>query len=108
MSAPASALLLFELPAGTSCGRDLACFHELLEAAQVAACLDTRLALEELGDEPPDRPARRIVRDRGAHDGAAGTGIDELDAATVGDVGAGRRLPVDLAARNILRHYRLP
>jgi hypothetical protein len=48
---------LLELHAGAGAGGDLAGFHQLLEAAQVAARLDGGLALEHLGDHLADNPA---------------------------------------------------
>ena len=62
-------------------GGDLAGFHQLLEAAQVAARLDRGLALEQLGDQLADRAAGRIVGDRRGDDRAARAGVAELDAA---------------------------
>src|SRR5215213_2486293 len=46
---------------GRGVGRDLARLHQLLEAAEVAARLDVRLALEQLGQAFPDDACRRIV-----------------------------------------------
>src|SRR4051812_23332795 len=42
-------------------GRDLARFHQRLEAAEIAARLDVRLALEQLGKALAEDSARRIV-----------------------------------------------
>src|SRR6185369_5015672 len=87
---------LLPLAAVAGAGRDLAGFHELLEAVEIAPGLDARFALEQLGDDLAHRSARRIVGDDGADDRAARTGAPEFDPATVVDVAAGLGLPADL------------
>src|SRR5688572_19039958 len=55
-------------------GGDLAGFHELLEAPQIAARLDLRLALEEFRDQLADAARGRIVGNCRGHPRAAPAG----------------------------------
>src|SRR6185436_18603163 len=90
-------------------GGDLAGFHELLEAPQVAACLNLWLALEQPGDQLADGAGRRVVGDCRGHQRAASAGrIAKVDPATVRHVGPGRGFPADQLVRNILDDHRVP
>jgi hypothetical protein len=77
-------------------GGDLARFHELLEASQVAACLNLRLALEQFRDQLADGAGRRVVGNcRGHQRAAPARRIAKIDAAAVRDIGTGCGLPTD-------------
>src|SRR3954451_4333798 len=54
-------------PGGTGIGRHLPRFDQLLEAPEVAPRLEVRLALQDLGDRPARKAARRDVLHRQAH-----------------------------------------
>src|SRR5829696_43677 len=98
----------------TGCGvhprrGDLAGFHELLEASQIAARLDLRLALEEFRDQLADGARGWIVGNCRGHPRAAPAGrIAKVDPTAVTDVGARVGLPADQLVRNILDDYRVP
>src|SRR6185369_15975511 len=83
-------------------GRDLAGFHELLEAAQISARLHVRLALEELGNELAECAARRVVENRGGHLRAtAARRLAELHASGVLDRCLGRARPAYELVRSL-------
>src|SRR5688572_31843117 len=88
---------------------DLAGFHELLEASQIAARLNLGLALQEFRDQLADAARGRIVGNCRGYPRAAPAGrIAKVDPATVRDVGAGVGLPADQLVRNILDDHRIP
>ena len=84
-------------------GGDLARLHQHLEALELAAALDVRLALEELGDPAPELAARRPVGDRRLDDRAAAAGRVAEGHAPLGlDLRAWERAPGDQLALALL------
>src|SRR5689334_3451005 len=84
----ASVLLLFQIAPRPGGGRDLAGFHELLEAPEVAPRLDGGLSLEQLGDHLADEARRGIVENGDADHRAPSPGMAKIDPAAIGNIGA--------------------
>src|SRR5436190_14711085 len=94
-------------PGGRGVGRDLTGFHQRLEAPEIAAGLDVRLALEQLGNALADEPGRRLVADDEAyHRAAPWPRIQELDPAFGLDARVRLALPRDHIACLVFGDFR--